>query len=570
MNKLSYFSKPNEKNLSASNELNYIWQQVTKLRYDVFAEELQQYSTNVEKKLDEPGQHFVTLSIGDDLIGYVSINSSSDGKYRLEKYFGSDILADITKKISEKAVIYEVRGLTINRAFRSQGYAKLLMMAALKFSHENGADNIIAMGHKEVLPMYRAIGMHVFEEHHVSAGDVVFFPMIVAVDQLMKLAGDDITDLQIQHLVENDDACYHGGASWDESGFDFTRRKELVVADVLDSPFPPCPEVMESITENIISSCHESPPTQCEPLIEKISQVRGIPESDILVSSGSSSLMFSLMPNLLNKESRVLILSPMYGEYLHILTHLIGCHVTHFPLHPEEGFVIDSVSFVELARDHDAVIIVNPNSPTGVYDSNISEMITHILSQEENKSKCKMIWVDETYIEYVKDAVSLESLTSQHEELIVCKSMSKCYALSGLRVAYAVTANGPFLRRFIPPWSVSLPAQIGAIAALSNEKYYDKQYSIVHQNRAELNQQLVQLGFQTYPSVANYILTKLPDSVAHSSNQFIALCRQKDVFVRDAENMGVTLDSRYVRFAVRSKTENQRIIDCLTDLLGNH
>jgi histidinol-phosphate/aromatic aminotransferase/cobyric acid decarboxylase-like protein/predicted GNAT family N-acyltransferase len=570
MNKLSYFSKPNEKNLSASNELNYIWQQVTKLRYDVFAEELQQYSTNVEKKLDEPGQHFVTLSIGDDLIGYVSINSSSDGKYRLEKYFGSDILADITKKISEKAVIYEVRGLTINRAFRSQGYARLLMMAALKFSHENGADNIIAMGHKEVLPMYRAIGMHVFEEHHVSAGDVVFFPMIVAVDQLMKLAGDDITDLQIQHLVENDDACYHGGASWDESGFDFTRRKELVVADVLDSPFPPCPEVMESITENIISSCHESPPTQCEPLIEKISQVRGIPESDILVSSGSSSLMFSLMPNLLNKESRVLILSPMYGEYLHILTHLIGCHVTHFPLHPEEGFVIDSVSFVELARDHDAVIIVNPNSPTGVYDSNISEMITHILSQEENKSKCKMIWVDETYIEYVKDAVSLESLTSQHEELIVCKSMSKCYALSGLRVAYAVTANGPFLRRFIPPWSVSLPAQIGAIAAFSNEKYYDKQYSIVHQNRAELNQQLVQLGFQTYPSVANYILTKLPDSVAHSSNQFIALCRQKDVFVRDAENMGVTLDSRYVRFAVRSKTENQRIIDCLTDLLGNH
>lgn len=570
MNKLSYFSKPNEKNLSASKELNYIWQQVTKLRYDVFAEELQQYSTNVEKKLDEPGQHFVTLSIGDDLIGYVSINSSSDGKYRLEKYFGSDILADITKKISEKAVIYEVRGLTINRAFRSQGYARLLMMAALKFSHENGADNIIAMGHKEVLPMYRAIGMHVFEEHHVSAGDVVFFPMIVAVDQLMKLAGDDITDLQIQHLVENDDACYHGGASWDESGFDFTRRKELVVADVLDSPFPPCPEVMESITENIISSCHESPPTQCEPLIEKISQVRGIPESDILVSSGSSSLMFSLMPNLLNKESRVLILSPMYGEYLHILTHLIGCHVTHFPLHPEEGFVIDSVSFVELARDHDAVIIVNPNSPTGVYDSNIGEMITHILSQEENKSKCKMIWVDETYIEYVKDAVSLESLTSQHEELIVCKSMSKCYALSGLRVAYAVTANGPFLRRFIPPWSVSLPAQIGAIAALSNEKYYDKQYSIVHQNRAELNQQLVQLGFQTYPSVANYILTKLPDSVAHSSNQFIALCRQKDVFVRDAENMGVTLDSRYVRFAVRSKTENQRIIDCLTDLLGNH
>ena len=62
------------------------------------------------------------------------------------------------------------------------------MMGALKFSHQNGADNIIAMGHTEVLPMYRAIGMHVFEEYNVPAGDVIFYPMIVAVDQLMKRA----------------------------------------------------------------------------------------------------------------------------------------------------------------------------------------------------------------------------------------------------------------------------------------------------------------------------------------------------------------------------------------------
>ena len=52
----------------------------------------------------------------------------------------------------------------------------------------------------------------------------------------------------------------------------------------------------------------------------------------------------------------------MYGEYLHILTHLIRCHVTHFPLYPENGFVIDLTEFVNLARTHDAVIIVNPNS----------------------------------------------------------------------------------------------------------------------------------------------------------------------------------------------------------------
>ena len=62
-------------------------------------------------------------------------------------------------------------------------------------------------------------------------------------------------------------------------------------------------------------------------------------------------------------------------------------------------------------------------------------------------------------------------------------------------------------------------------------------------------------------------LTQL-DSVTHSSNQFIALCREQDVFIRDAENMGVTLNSRYVRFAVRSQDENLRIIACLEKLLS--
>ena len=52
MNKLSYFSKPNEDNLEGSKELNQIWQRIAKLRYDVFAEELQQYPINSEKQLD--------------------------------------------------------------------------------------------------------------------------------------------------------------------------------------------------------------------------------------------------------------------------------------------------------------------------------------------------------------------------------------------------------------------------------------------------------------------------------------------------------------------------------------
>ena len=137
----------------------------------------------------------------------------------------------------------------------------------------------------------------------------------------------------------------------------------------------------------------------------------------------------------------------MYGEYLHILTHLIGCNVTHFPLYPDEGFDIDKEGLISISREHDAVILVNPNSPTGVYCEDMEDIIRGILSNKNGQTNCKTIWVDETYIEYVKGYQSLENLTEDFHELIVCKSMSKCYALSGLRAAYAVTSNANYLRK---------------------------------------------------------------------------------------------------------------------------
>ena len=66
------------------------------IAHDVFAEELQQYPINSEKQLDEPGQHFVALSNENGLIGYVSINSPNDRKFRMEKYFGKEVLEEIT------------------------------------------------------------------------------------------------------------------------------------------------------------------------------------------------------------------------------------------------------------------------------------------------------------------------------------------------------------------------------------------------------------------------------------------------------------------------------------------
>lgn len=124
------------------------------------------------------------------------------------------------------------------------------------------------------------------------------------------------------------------------------------------------------------------------------------------------------------------------------------------------------------------------------------------------------------------------------------------------------------LRRFIPPWAVSLPGQLAAIAALKNPTYYNQQYTIIHEQRMRLSQELQQQNFSVLPGVANFILTFLPENTHHTSSSFIEACKEKGVFIRDAQNMGVSLGNNSVRFAIRSSEENERILECVKQVLA--
>lgn len=564
MKEFVVFNYPLPKDL----EIQNIWEQISSLRHEVYATELQQYDINIEQQLEDPGRHFIACMAGNKLAGYISLNPPSDKPFRVSKYFSKETLDQTVYSQSKErhSSTYEVRALTVAPEFRGQQISSKLMVFALQFVHQHDGTDIIAMGHSGVVELYKKIGVSVFEEHGVQYGKTHYYPMHLNPQKALSTHANRITQLQSNEA--EDDVCYHGGKSWDASKFDFEVRDSLVVADVLDSPFPPCPEALQVLREQLERCCQESPPTQCEELIETIAHVRGVQTKHVAVSSGSSSLMFSFLPQLLNAKSRVLVLSPMYGEYSHILTHVIGCEMTNFVLHRENGFKINVDELVQQSRLHDAVIFVNPNSPTGVYCEEMSEIIHRIQDESVLPSRCKMIWVDETYIDYMPDAQSLEPLVATCPSLIVCKSMSKCYALSGLRVAYAVSQKMTELRRFIPPWAVSLPGQLAAVAALNNPSYYNQQYSIIHQQRKILTQKLQQENFDVLPGVANFILTFLPQDTHHTSSSFIEACKEKGVFIRDAQNMGVSLGNNSVRFAIRTHEENERILECVQQVLA--
>ena len=109
--------------------------------------------------------------------------------------------------------------------------------------------------------------------------------------------------------------------------------------------------------------------------------------------------------------------------------------------------------------------------------------------------------------------------------------------------------------------------QLAAVAALKNGDYYQEQYDLIHEERARMLSALESLGFRVFPSVANYLLTYLPpDQIIRRRNLWKSV-NSFGLFVRDAQNMGV-LPSNAVRFAVRNKDENKKMLEIVTSIIS--
>ncbi len=172
-----------------------------------------------------------------------------------------------------------------------------------------------------------------------------------------------------------------------------------------------------------------SPPTGCEGLVETIAAARGVKPGNIFVGAGSSDLIFRASPRWLNRKSRVLLLDPTCGEYAHVLENVIGCQVDRLTLRRECDYDVplDELE-AALRRPCDLVVLVNPNSPTGRHVNRASH--DRLLEQAHPATR---VWMDEAYVDYVDSAQSFERMAAQSSNIIVCKSMSKAYALSGAR-----------------------------------------------------------------------------------------------------------------------------------------
>jgi histidinol-phosphate/aromatic aminotransferase/cobyric acid decarboxylase-like protein len=383
-----------------------------------------------------------------------------------------------------------------------------------------------------------------------------------------RLLGDNDEPSRVHPTCVPPASCYHGGAFFEAVGDSFDdldRRHQIINADVLDAWFAPSPKAFEALTEHLSWLLRTSPPAGCEGLIRAIARARHVDPTSVLPGAGSSHLIFLALRHWLNADSRTLILDPTYGEYSHVLEQVIGCQVDRFPLNREEQYDVNLDKLLaRIKGGYDLVVLVNPNSPTGRHVP--ADPLKLMLAQISPRTR---VWIDEAYIEYAGRDQTLETFASQSPNVVVCKSLSKVYALSGVRAAY-LCGPPPLieeLRPLNPPWAVSLPGQVAAVHALEDPGYYARCHERTQQLRQQMAQQLRErCGLEIVPGVANFLLCHLADD-GPDAHEVVRRCRQQDLFLRDASSMGSRFGDRAVRIAVKDHATNQRIIEILSGIL---
>jgi threonine-phosphate decarboxylase len=296
-------------------------------------------------------------------------------------------------------------------------------------------------------------------------------------------------------------------------------------------------------------------------LIRDLARVHDLPAETIVVGNGSTALIYRL-PSVLAAKTAV-VLHPTFGEYERAFGQA-GCRLDVVLREEAADFGLPWQRLFEaLRRGYDAVILCNPNNPTGdvIPAAELTEFV------EEAARRGTVVIVDEAFMDFQEEA-SLKREVLRRGNLIVLRSMTKCFALAGLRLGFLV-APPPWVKRLQEaeePWAVSVLAQIAGRESLKDRNYLRRTLTLIATERHYLLDKLGQIaGLRVFPSVANFLLLKLTQPGWDAARLQRSLIRHH-ILIRDCTSFP-GLGGAYVRIAVRGRNDNSRLIRALENAL---
>ncbi|MCW4029629.1 MAG: threonine-phosphate decarboxylase CobD [Candidatus Bathyarchaeota archaeon] len=285
----------------------------------------------------------------------------------------------------------------------------------------------------------------------------------------------------------------------------------------------------------------------------------GINRGNLIVGNGSTELMYLFAETFLKPGETVVMPAPTFGEYESAVRKAGEC-----PKFVKMGkdLNIDALRFRQEMKGAKIVFLCNPNNPTSMLipPNTLKGIIEDALAQNT------LVFLDEDFLEFVQaeQAQSMIGNINKYPNLFILRSFTKIYGLTGLRVGYGI-ANPELINALLCakiPWNVNCLAQPAAIAALRDEEHLKLTREIIKKEKAWLQAELSKFtSFKFGEPDANFFFIDIRNS-GLTAQELKNRVLSRGLLIRDCSSFK-GLDQYYIRIAVKTHTENKRLIEAL-------
>jgi len=342
-------------------------------------------------------------------------------------------------------------------------------------------------------------------------------------------------------------------------GFDRTHGG-AAPAGVLDfsaslNPLGPPPQALAAYHDAAALIARYPPPYPGD-LAARLARRHRVAPDNVVVGNGSTQLIHLLARTL--RPRRPFVAIPTFSEIANAMI-VAGLAPGAMPASRERGFAIEiEQANRALEQGADAIFIGRPNSPTGAMLS--------IGDAAEIAARCSSrgCWCvfDEAFIDFAGEEHSAIRLAAEGPPVIVLRSLTKMFAIPGLRLGYLV-AHGDVARRLreaVEPWSVNVVAErVGAACLDVAEDFAARSRALIAAERTYLGCALASIeGIHIFASAANFLMLEVAERGRNPG--FTQYMLSRGIAVRDLRELPGCGPGMY-RVAVRLREENEQLIE---------
>ncbi len=301
------------------------------------------------------------------------------------------------------------------------------------------------------------------------------------------------------------------------------------------------------------------PEPRSEALAVQLAQLYEVPADQVLLTRGSDDAIDVLVRAFCEAgRDRVVICPPTFGMYA-VAARLQGAEIVEVPLVAERDFALDLDETAVAGSEAKIVFLCSPNNPTGntIPAEDVSKLCRRLADRA-------LVVVDEAYAEFAADPSSA-ALRSEHDNLVILRTLSKAYALAGARIG--VLIGDPslvrLLRGVLPPYplpSLSLEAAERLLepAALARAQA-EVATTVERRDRLAAELSGIDHVLKVWPSQGNFLLVRFRDAA-----RALAACLASGVLIRDFSRSPIL--EGCARITVGDEEQNRVVVNTLRRL----